>query len=231
MGKFKQIEYTGKKYGRLTVLGIHHHSKTRHTYVTCQCECGARKVIRASSLVQGITRSCGCLDKEEKIRRKTKHGMFGTRIYDIWAHIKSRCDNKNTQQYKNYGGRGIKYCTEWKDFEKFYEWAKNNGYAENLTIDRINVNGNYEPENCRWILEKYQHRNTRTNKMLEYKGERHCASEWAEKLDLNYNTLLTHLRGGWGVKEALEYKNKKGLDKKEIILYTKGVRSKNKPKE
>lgn len=206
MSRFKQIDYTGKRFGRLLVLGIHHHSATRHTYVTCKCDCGKTTIVRASCLVQGVTRSCGCLEQELKTKNSTKHGMFGTRIYVIWSGMKRRCYDPKVEQYKNYGGRGISYCKEWEDFKNFYEWAKNNGYREDLTIDRIDTNGNYEPNNCRWIPQKEQHRNTRSNKILEYKGERHCASKWAEILGLNYNTLLTHLRNGMSVKDALEYK-------------------------
>lgn len=208
MGKFQQIDYTGKRFGRLLVLGIHHHSVSRHTYVLCKCDCGNTKVVRASCLVQGTTKSCGCLEKELKIKNSTKHGFFGTRIYNIWAGMKRRCYDPRVEQYKNYGGRGISYCKEWEDFKGFCEWAMANGYKEGLTIDRINVNGDYEPNNCRWISQSKQSRNTRRNKILKYKGQEHCAIEWAEILGLNYNTLLTHLRKGMSVKDALEYKTK-----------------------
>lgn len=206
MSRFKQIDYTNKRFGRLLVLGIHHHSTTGHTYVTCKCDCGKIKIVRASCLVQGVTRSCGCLEKESKIKNSTKHGLYGTRIYRIWMGMKRRCYDTKVEQYKNYGGRGISYCQEWEKFIPFYNWAMANGYNDNLTIDRIDVNGDYEPNNCRWIKEKEQHRNTRSNKILKYKGKSYCAKKWAEILGLNYNTLLTHLRKGMTIKDALEYK-------------------------
>lgn len=196
----------GQKFFRLTVVSLHHISKyispkgQKHNneYYLCKCDCGNSKIIRKNLL--GITKSCGCLDNETK----TKHGMFGTRIYRIWADMKNRCDNKFNTAYNYYGGRGIKYCPEWKDFENFYEWAKDNGYAENLTIDRICVNGNYDPSNCRWITKKEQSRNTRANKFFEFNGEIHCMSEWAEITGIKKGTLHRRLKSGWKFEKAIK---------------------------
>ena len=116
-----------------------------------------------------------------------RHGMWGTSIYARWKHIKARCYNSNGKQYKDYGGRGIRVCDEWlENFEPFYEWAINNGYREDLTIDRIDVNGDYEPSNCRWVTAKAQQNNKRSNHFITYNNETHTLTEWAEKYNINF---------------------------------------------
>lgn len=207
MPKYVEIK-KGDKYGRLEVISLHHLKEYNHKdgrkekreYYLCKCECGEYLVVEKPSLRNGNTKSCGCLDLENK----TKHGMFGTRIYNIWARMKSRCDNPKNQQYKNYGGRGIKYCYDWKYFEKFYSWAKENGYSDNLTIDRIDVNGNYEPSNCRWITMKEQQRNKRNNKFIKYNGETKTLAEWADILGVRYGLLNIRLSRGWDVERAFK---------------------------
>ena len=111
-------------------------------------------------------------------KNKKLHGKSNTRLFRIWSHIKDRCDNPNNDAYKNYCKIGVTICNEWKnDFMSFYNWAMSNGYKDNLTIDRIENNGNYQPNNCRWITIKQQHRNTRRNIFLNYNGENRCVSE------------------------------------------------------
>ena len=115
-----------------------------------------------------------------------------------------RCYCENHQQFKDYGGRGIIICDEWKnDFNSFYEWALNNGYQDNLTIDRINNNGNYEPENCKWSTRKEQSNNQRTNRLLTYNNKTQTVSQWAEEVGLNKHTLQTRISRGWSVEDAL----------------------------
>lgn len=135
-----------------------------------------------------------------------KHNMAHTRIYRIWLHMKNRCYNINDNRYNDWGGRGIKVCDEWlNDFQAFYEWALNNGYKENLTIDRINVNGNYESNNCRWVDYKIQNRNSRRNRYITLNGETRCLSEWCEILNLNYLKVHRRInRDHWTIKQALE---------------------------
>lgn len=147
------IDITGKTFGHLTVLSPASRPKTTKEngqFWLCRCTCGKEKVVHGHSLRRGQTKSCGCLQKE----KATKHGMKGTRLYTIYLSIKQRCYYTKHIHYKDYGGRGIKMCDEWLDkengFTNFYKWAIANGYSDDLSIDRINVDGNYEPNNCRW---------------------------------------------------------------------------------
>lgn len=123
-----------------------------------------------------------------------KYNKTNIKLYDVWQHIKQRCYNNNNQAYPNYGGRGIEVCKEWlDDFMTFYDWSINNGYKEGLTIDRIDVNGNYEPSNCRWVDRKIQARNRRNNRNITINGETHCLKDWCKILNLNYNTVSSRL--------------------------------------
>lgn len=131
------------------------------------------------------------------------HGMHGTRINRIWAKMKERCNNPNSNRYHLYGGRGITVCDEWQDFLPFYKWAKENGYDDHLTIDRIDNNGNYEPSNCRWVTPREQALNRSTNVIIEYEGKKQTATEWAEELGMKPMTLLARIRRGWDVEDAL----------------------------
>lgn len=212
MSKGKRISYIGLRSGRLVVIDEKQAPKGSSSYhkrVVCKCDCGNIIEVRGTQIANKTIQSCGCIAIEKHTKRLTKHGMFGTRIYTIWNGIKRRCFDITDKGYERYGSRGITMCDEWKnDFISFYKWAMAHGYREDLTLDRINNDGNYEPNNCRWATRKEQARNTRKNKLLNYKGETHCASYWAEKLNLNYYTLLTHLRKGMSVKNALEYQRR-----------------------
>lgn len=165
-------DLTGQKFGRLTAVKIVGRAPSRHVLWECQCECGKVCITSSNSLLMGKTQSCGCLFKELLIKRDTKHGMSYTRLHEIWRRMKQRCSNPKTKEYQHYGGRGIRVCDEWNnDFEAFATWALNNDFQENAkrgdcTIDRIDVNGNYEPSNCRWVSQKVQCNNKRNNKVL-----------------------------------------------------------------
>lgn len=160
-----------------------------------------------------ICKSCGCMRNKLVGEASTKHGdcKNGTisRLYEIWRCAKQRCYNKNDNSYKNYGSRGIKVCSEWKnDFVKFKDWALKNGYKDNLTIDRINNDGNYEPGNCKFSIMKEQQRNKRSNRLITYGEETHCLTEWAEILGMSEPALYYRLKN-WSVERAFTEKVKK----------------------
>lgn len=176
----------GQRYGRLVVVSLVESEAGSNvpTKWLCQCDCGNKVEVRAYNLKNGNTLSCGCLQKENAAKQKRTHGMTGTRLYFTWQHIIGRCKRKSDRAFKWYGGRGITVCEEWlNSFECFHDWAMKNGYADNLTIDRIDVNGNYCPENCRWITIEEQQRNKSNNTFVEYAGETKTVGAWAEIFD------------------------------------------------
>ena len=197
----EKIDLTGKRFTRLTVL-----EKVGTSKWKCRCDCGKTVISEARWLLVGRTKSCGCYIREMK--KNLRHGMATSKLYHAWQGMNQRCYNKNNRAYSIYGGRGIKVCDDWKDFKKFRDWALLNGYDERLgrsgcTIDRIDVNGNYCPENCRWIGMKEQTRNRRTNKVISFNGEKHCLSEWEEKLHFNAGVIYGRLKKGFTIEEAI----------------------------
>lgn len=207
MGKIKDL--TGQKFGRLTALSYTH--TKGYAVWTCICECGKTTSVISTHLITGHTKSCGCLIKENYIKATpasikacTKHKECKTRIYSIFHRMKGRCYNKNNKDYKDYGGRGIIICNEWlNDYTVFRKWAMENGYKENLTIDRIDVNGNYEPSNCRWATNQIQQLNKRNNRLVTINGETKSILTWARIYNLNLGTLYNRLTKGINVIDAI----------------------------
>lgn len=212
---------TGKKFARLTVLSFHHKDKKYNTYWLCQCECGNIRVVRATHLKNGEIKSCGCYIKELVTKRNKENtrydGLSNHRLYSIWKLMIGRCYNPKINGYNNYGGRGIIICQNWlENYLNFYNWAISNGYKNGLSIERIDVNGNYEPNNCKWITLKQQYYNKRNNFIITYKNKTHCLAEWAEILGINKNTLRSRLtKYGWSVEKAFETLVKNKGDKNE----------------
>ena len=198
-------DLTGQRFGRLVVVSRAEDSFTpsgrKIIRWNCECDCGNHKIVDKWHLTSGKTISCGCYRHERQIEANTHHGDSHTRLHYIWAGIKQRCKDKNNLLY---GGRGITYCEEWEHYENFKEWALENGYQDNLTIDRKDNNGNYCPENCRWVTLKVQANNTRKNHYITMNGETHSMSEWCDILNLNYDTVKDRInRLHWNDVEAL----------------------------
>ena len=210
----KAIDMSGERYGKLVVLtqaGI----QNKQMMWNCICDCGVRFVASGNSIRRGKTLSCGCVYKQSRpeIARKSiakvKHGDSFERLYFVWNDIKSRCNNPNDISYKHYGARGIKVCEEWeKDYTAFKSWAILNGYNKNAkrgecSIDRIDVNGNYSPENCRWISSKEQCNNKTNTIFIEIGGIRKTTSEWAELTGLRRDLIYSRYKRGWKGEEII----------------------------
>lgn len=158
----------------------------------------------SANLIYNRVASCGCYKHEMLSKKQSKHRQTNTRLYGIWCAMKSRCGNNNTLAYPDYGGRGITVCEEWKNsFESFMNWANSSGYDEKLSIDRIDNDGNYCPENCRWVDSATQASNRRSNVIYEYNGVSHNISEWSKIMGISYKKLHRRLKSGWPIERAL----------------------------
>lgn len=205
----KSLDLAGQRFGRLIAIKrveskIYPNKKIITNWL-CKCDCGKEIITRTDSLRNGRTQSCGCLHLETLLKTTKTHGMAGTRIYIIWQNMKERCYNKNAVGFSNYGGRGITVCDEWKEsFECFYNWAVLNGYSDSLTIERIDVNGDYFPDNCKWISLKEQGFNKTNSHYLTYNGITKTIAEWADEMGMNYDTLHARIKyRGWSIEKAL----------------------------
>lgn len=166
------IDMTGERYGYLTVLEISDKKQGTHRFWKCKCDCGNIKYVLRRKLIDGTTKSCGCMKGKMISTNNTKHSGKGTRLYGIWTGMKTRIFNPNDHSYHKYGGNGLTMCDEWLDFAKFKEWAMGNGYSDELTIDRIDNSKGYHPDNCRWVDMVVQQNNRTNNVMCVYNGEK-----------------------------------------------------------
>lgn len=211
------VNMTGRTYGRLTVLERSDNDKRGNAMWLCKCECGNVKAILGGSLRQGSTRSCGCMLSELSKRRMTelltKHGFSGKKLYSVYRAMRERCEKQTCKSYGNYGGRGISVCDEWKnDRALFFEWALKNGYQEGLQIDRIDVNGDYSPTNCRWITPQQNMNNVRKNIRFEHNGEIHTLAEWSSISGLPYGTVYERYKAGKTPAEILKKEGNHGAE-------------------
>lgn len=200
----KVVEMVGKKFGRLTVTeraGSNH--KGNATW-RCICDCGNECVVCGVYLRNGTTKSCGCLWYDAIRDANSTYGEYNTRLRHIWQGIKNRCYNENELVYRYYGGKGVKIQENWKDFLTFKSWAISNGYKDNLTIDRINPDGDYCEENCRWVSMKEQCNNRTNNVLIESNGETKTLAQWAELSELTYKQVWHRYHYlGWDIQKAL----------------------------
>lgn len=198
----KKIDIIGKKFGRLTVVSYSHSKGYRHYYL-CKCDCGNEKIILKGNLLQGYTQSCGCLQKE---RASDAHSLPDGyhHLQHIYRGMVKRCYDVNDPNYKRYGARGIKICEQWlNDNNSFREWAVSHGYREDLQIERIDNDGNYCPENCKWITKYEQSLNRRSSVRITYNGKAQTLKEWSRELGINNTTLHNRINYyGWSIEKA-----------------------------
>lgn len=201
------IDLCNQRFGKLTVQQrvedhVDQNGRRRVRY-RCLCDCGNEIITQARNLRSGDTVSCGCVRKSNLTEGNVKHGMSKSRLYRTWRSMKRRCTDKHRMNYADYGGRGIKVCEEWaSSFETFMVWANENGYDDSLTIDRVDCDGSYSPENCRWATSKMQNNNTRRNVRITYDNQTHTIAEWADLLNIKYDTLYKRISQGWPYERA-----------------------------
>lgn len=196
----------GDKINDLTMIEPSYtYGKKSRRYAKFQCDCGNIKTIRVYNVTSESTKSCGCKKHINMTPRNIKHGLCYSRLYNIWRKMIYRCKSKSYHEYEYYGGRGIKVCEEWENnFLTFYNWAINNGYKDNLSIDRINTNGNYTPDNCKWSTSEEQGNNKRNNINITINDKTQTLAQWCKELNLKYTTVLMRIKRGWSYEEALE---------------------------
>jgi len=201
----RTLDLTGQRFGRLVVASkTGDKGKRGEIFWYCLCDCGAESVVRAANLKSGGTVSCGCAQVESC---KT-HGMTKTRTFKSWESMKQRCLNQNAPDFKRYGGRGIKICARWVDgFANFFEDMGERPIGASL--DRKDVNGNYDPENCRWATRSEQQRNKSNSVLIEWKGDKKCAADWSEIVGISSKIICGRISAGWNVEDALTKPNRK----------------------
>ena len=199
-----KIDLRGNKYGELTVLDIAVDEPRKKKKWLCECSCGNRCIVSGSNLRNGPTTRCAQCGYKTVAKKNTTHGKTGTKLYYVWRGMLNRCENEKLHSYSDYGARGITVCPEWHDSQKFFEWAEKSGYSDGLEIDRIDTDGNYFPENCRWITRTENANNKRNNKIIEHNGEKKTLAEWARYYEVNYKNLSRNLKKGYSLEDAVK---------------------------
>ena len=200
----KKIDITGQTFGRMVAKYVAKTDARGRQFWWCECSCGEGKVIRGVDLRNGKTKSCGCLRNDRVRAARGTHLDSGTRLYRIWRAMRRRCSDKNQLSYTWYGGKGIIVCDEWDSYENFKSWAIAKGYEENLSIDRIDNDGDYTPDNCRWATNLTQGNNTTRNKKITFNGETLNISQWSRKLGGKGSLVANRIKLlGWSPDEAV----------------------------
>lgn len=207
-----RVDIKGQKFGKLTAIKPNGSKSGEGVLWLCECDCGNQTTTTAKNLRSGNTKSCGCINTERFIRQnkeKATHGKTSSPTFVSWDSMKQRVLNQNHKSYANYGGRGIKVCERWlESFENFF--ADMGERPDGMTLDRIDVDGNYEPTNCRWATPKTQSNNRSNNHSVEYKGVKKTITEWAAEIGISKEALRYRLNNGWTVEEALSMKLQHG---------------------
>lgn len=188
------------------------HTKNGYSYWLCKCDCGNMKTVMKNNLIYQKTKSCGCFQKQKASALSKTHGESRSRLYKIWKGMRNRCYNPNAKAYKNYGGRGIRVCEAWQQYEAFRDWALSSGYEDHLTIERKDCDGMYDPENCKWVTLPDQGKNTRKNRYIEYDGKVMTLAEWSRALGGGPNLVTTRLQRGWSEEDAVSTPLKRKAD-------------------
>jgi hypothetical protein len=202
-------KHDGRRFGRLVVLSVTTRPKG-YRYAECKCDCGTVKHIQISNLTANLVSSCGCIRREMRIANNRTHGMGHTRAYKAWSLMKRRCERSACQRYPRYGGRGIRVCPEWrKSFVEFWKHVQAllpAGAADipkGLSLERVDVNGHYEPSNVVLATAKEQARNTTRARLVTHDGATKCVAEWAEELGVDPKILGGRLNAGWTFEAAV----------------------------
>lgn len=203
MGNIKANDekWIGQKFGKLTVIEPVY-ERNRWLW-RCKCECGNETIVWPNQIMRGKQNACHCGKSKTFHEMYYVHGESHTRLHNIWKGMRKRCNNKNSSRYDFYGGRGIKHCDEWNDYLTFKKWAVGSGYDDTMTLERIDVNGDYCPENCKWIKAEEQQKNKRNTIRVEENGETLCLKDWCDMHGMNYRTVHSRIKRGWDMERAL----------------------------
>lgn len=199
----KKIDVAGQKFGKLTAIHYSYSNKQGRAMWLCQCDCGKETIVQVSKLLNGHTQSCGCYHRERAALLHTTHNMRHTKIYEVWSHMIQRCINPKEKAYKYYGARGIAVCDKWNTFDGFYE-DMGSTYQKGYSIEREDVNGNYEPINCKWIPKKEQAWNKRNSQIYEIDGIKGSLPFLCNHFRAKYANVDARIRRGWSIEKALK---------------------------